>query len=316
MVKARIVRLAGKGAGRATAHLRYLQRDGTNRAGERSTLYGPQQDQADGKEFLVRGCEDRHQFRFIVAPENGERYEDLKPLVRRLMAQMEEDLGTRLDWVAVDHFNTGHPHSHILLRGVDERGDNLVIARDYIGRGLRERAAELVELDLGPRTDREIILSRRAEITHERLTSIDRALLRGAQDQVVKPAVGDPLEHDLQAGRLGYLARMGLAQPLPTGRYRLDPDLETVLRAMGERSDIICTMQREFTRLNLERPSADHVICDPAAPDAGPIVGRVLMRGLADEMEDRHYLLVDGLDGRTHYVPIGKGDGDGLELVG
>jgi len=142
VVKARIVRLAGKGAGRAAAHLRYLQRDGTDRAGERSTLYGPEQDRADGKEFLSRGSEDRHQFRFIVAPEDGEHYEELKPLVRRLMTQMEEDLNTRLDWVAVDHFNTGRPHSHILLRGVDERGDNLIIARDYIGQGLRERAGD------------------------------------------------------------------------------------------------------------------------------------------------------------------------------
>ena len=316
VVKARIVRLAGKGAGRAAAHLRYLQRDGTDRAGERSTLYGPEQDRADGKEFLSRGSEDRHQFRFIVASEDGERYEDLKLLVRRLMTQMAEDLGTRLDWVAVDHFNTGHPHSHILLRGVDERGDNLIIARDYIGRGLRERAAELVELDLGTRTDREIILSRRAEITQERLTSIDRTLLRGAENSIVKPATADPLDHDLQAGRLAHLARMGLAQLLPTGRYRLDPDLETVLRTMGERGDIIRTMQREFTRLNLDRASADRIIYDPAAPGAQPIVGRVLTRGLADEMDDRHYLLIDGIDGRTHYVPIGTADGSGLDVRG
>jgi type IV secretory pathway VirD2 relaxase len=66
----------------------------------------------DGKAFLEKGAEDRHQFRFIVSPEDGDRYEDLKPLTRRLMARMEEDLGTKLDWVAVDHFNTGHPHTY------------------------------------------------------------------------------------------------------------------------------------------------------------------------------------------------------------
>ena len=313
LVKARLVRLGGKGGSQAAAHLRYLQRDGTNRAGERSMLYGPGEDHADGKAFLEKGNGDRHQFRFIVAPEDGNRYEDLKPLVRRLMTQMEEDLGTRLEWVAVDHYNTGHPHSHILLRGVDQNGDNLVIARDYIGRGLRERAAELVELDLGPRSDREILVSRRAEITQDRFTSIDRSLLRMADDHIVKPVARDPLEHDLQASRLGHLARMGLAEPLPTGRYRLDPDLETTLRVMGERGDIIRTMQREFSRLRLERASADRLIYDPAAADVSPLIGRVLMRGLADELEDRHFLLIDGIDGRTHYVPIGKGEtGDWL----
>src|SRR3546814_12804038 len=71
--------------------------------------------------FLQRCDGDRHQFRFIVSPEDGSEYPDLKPYIRRLMTQMEADLGTRLDWVAVDHFNTPHPPPHILLRGVDAK---------------------------------------------------------------------------------------------------------------------------------------------------------------------------------------------------
>ncbi len=78
------------------------------------------------------------------------------------MDRMEQDLGTKLDWVAVDHFNTGHPHTHIVVRGKDDKGADLVIARDYMTTGIRERAAELVDLDLGPRTDREIAQALRA----------------------------------------------------------------------------------------------------------------------------------------------------------
>src|SRR3954451_976166 len=126
VVNARIVRLAGSGARAAVAHLRYLQRDGTTREGERGTLYSADLDNADGKAFLERGTDDRHQFRFIVAAEDGAEYEDLKPMIRRLMAQAEKDLRTRLDWVAVDHFNTGHPHNHILVRGRDDRDKDLV----------------------------------------------------------------------------------------------------------------------------------------------------------------------------------------------
>jgi hypothetical protein len=47
VVKARIVRLK-RGSKGADAHLRYLQRDGTTREGERGKLYGPQTDAADG----------------------------------------------------------------------------------------------------------------------------------------------------------------------------------------------------------------------------------------------------------------------------
>ncbi len=84
--------------------------------------------------------DDRTPVRFIVAPEDSAELADLKPFVRDLMRQMEQDLGTRLDWVAADHFNTGHPHSHIVLRGKDDGGEDLVIARDYIAHGLRARA--------------------------------------------------------------------------------------------------------------------------------------------------------------------------------
>ncbi|PTE06493.1 relaxase/mobilization nuclease RlxS [Mesorhizobium helmanticense] len=309
MVKARIVKLAGKGADGARAHLRYIQRDGVTREGEPGKLYGPGSDRIDSKAFVDRADSDRHQFRFIVAPEDGIEYDDLKPLTRRLMAQMEEDLGTRLDWVAVDHFNTGHPHSHIIVRGKDDRGENLVIAREYISSGIRERAAELVGLDLGPRTDREIEQRLRQEMDQERFTSIDRRLLRMRDgDGLVVPDVRDAFRQTLHQGRLCKLERMGLAGQIDSGRWRLDDELEATLRRIGERGDIIKTMHRELTGKGLARSAADCVIHDRSGEPAQPVVGRVVARGLGDEINDRHYLIVDGLDGRSHYIDIGKGE--------
>lgn len=315
VVKASIVRLTGKGAAAAAAHLRYLQRDGTTREGERGSLYGRDLEAVDGKTFLEKGAGDRHQFRFIVSPEDGDRYDDLKPMTRRLMAQMEKDLGTELDWVAVDHFNTAHPHTHIVVRGKDALGKDLVIARDYLTSGIRERAADLVELDLGPRSDREIADSLRAEINQERLTSIDRVLVADiGLDGEVMARSPDLLQQSVRAGRLAHLARMDLAEHLGGDRYRLDAGLEDTLRSMGERGDVIRTMQREFTRLKVARAAVDQVIYDPSQEGAKPLVGRVLSRGLADEFEDRHYLIVDAADGRSHYVPIGKVGQGGLDI--
>ena len=305
VVKARFVKLAGKGAKAAAAHLRYLQRDGTTREGERVTLYGPASDVADGKTFLERGADDRHQFRFIVAPEDGAEYEDLKPLVRRWMAQVEQDLGTKLDWVAVDHFNTGHPHSHVLVRGVDDRGKDLIIAREYISRGLAGRAAELVNLDLGPRTDREIFEARQREITQERFTGIDRKLLLAREaDGLVSSWHSDSLEQSLRAARLGTLARMGLVTDEGRGRYRLADDLEETLRTMGRRGDIIAAMHAQLKLHAPEAPPQDYAIYDPV--EGKPLVGRVIARGLSDEHNDRHYMIVAATDGRSHYVELGE----------
>jgi len=309
IVKSRIVRLAGKGMNGAKAHLRYIQRDGVTREGEPGRLYNALENEIDGKAFLERGDGDRHQFRFIVAPEDGADYENLKPLTRRLMVRMEEDLGTKLDWVAVDHFNTGHPHTHIMLRGKDDRGKDLIIARDYISTGMRERAAELVSLDLGPRTDREIENRLRHEVERERLTSIDRRLMREMDEHdVVSAADRDAFQQSLRAGRLKKLARLGLAHELRPGQWRLEEGLEVTLRRMGERGDIIKTLHREMASKDIARSPADYVIHDPADRHTKPVTGRVMARGLSDEISDRHYLIVDGLDGRTHYVDIGKGE--------
>lgn len=309
VIKSRIVKLAGTGSAGARAHLRYLQRDGVTRDGQPGQLYGAESDRVDGRTFLDRAEGDRHQFRFIVAPEDGDQYDDLKPLTRRLMARMEQDLDTRLEWVAVDHYNTGHPHSHVILRGRDERGRDLIIARDYIATGLRERAAEIVSLDLGPRTEREIEDRLRREVEQERLTSLDRQLLRDADpDRLVRAGVDDAFRQSLRAGRLQKLKRLGLAEEVTPGRWRLAEDIEPILRRMGERGDILKTMHREMTEQGLLRSAADYVLHGPAELPSRPIVGRLVARGLADELGDRHYLIVDAVDGRAHYVEIGKGD--------
>jgi type IV secretory pathway VirD2 relaxase len=301
VVKTRLVKVRSGSASALKAHLHYIQRDGVTKEGERGVLYGPDNDRMDGAEFLERSKDDRHQFRFIVSAEDGEQYGDLKPYIRRLMNQVEEDLGTRLEWVAVDHHNTGHPHTHIVLRGIDDQGKDLVIARDYIAHGFRERAVDLMSLDLGPRADHEIEARLRQEMGHERLTGLDRRLIgRMDADRCVSPHDRDPFFQALETGRLQALKRMELATELGDGRWQLADRLDETLRTMGERGDIIRLMQREVTRARLERQ--DQRIY---SPDVGPLVGKVICRGLADEHRDRHFLLVDGIDGRSHYIDIG-----------
>lgn len=306
VVKASLIRLQGKAGQVARAHMRYIQRDGVTREGLPGELYGPETDRADGDDFLKRTAGDRHQFRFIVSAEDGAEYPDLKPYVRRLMTQVEQDLGTGLDWVAVDHFNTERPHTHIVLRGVDDRGENLIIAREYISHGLRERASELVTLDLGPRTDHEIEARLRHDVDQERLTAIDRRLLRRMdRAHEVSPADNDPFHQSIAAGRLRKLKAMDLAEDVGGGRYRLADGMEETLRRMGERGDIIRLMQRELTARRLDRAGVEQVVTTEMRE---PLVGRLIHRGFSDEHRDRHYMMVDGVDGRVHYVDIGRGD--------
>ena len=308
VVKAWIVRLKRTSNG-ADAHLRYLQRDGTTREGERGRLYGPQTDAADGKEFVERGREDRHQFRFIVAPEDGDRLTDLRGFARDVMGQMAQDLGTELDWVAVDHFNTGHPHSHVVIRGKDDTGKDLIIAQDYITDGVRLRAQVRATLELGPESDLELRQKLTAEITAKRFTRIDRAMTAEAQESVLdlRPEAGQlraDFDRMLRIGRLQTLQRYGLASEIEPGVWALSEKLEPALRDLGERGDIVKAINRALTARGEERALGSYVLHGEQAPS--PIVGRVIGKGLTDELGERLGIIVDGVDGRVHHVAVGE----------
>jgi hypothetical protein len=126
-------------------------------------------------------------------------------------------------------------------------------------------------------------------------------------DGLVSPHNFDGIEQSLRAGRLATLGRMGLAVEERKGRWRLSDELEPTLRAMGKRGDIIATLDREVRARELAVSPADYAIYDPARADAQSIVGRIVARGLSDEQVGREYLIVDGIDGRAHYVETGLG---------
>ncbi|HTU10991.1 MAG TPA: DUF3363 domain-containing protein [Allosphingosinicella sp.] len=310
MVKARVVKLTGaKAQGAAAAHVRYLQRDGVTREGEEGRFYSTFSDDADGKAFLARGEGDRHQFRFIVSPEDGASFDTLRTFTRELMARMEQDLGTALEWVAVDHFDTGHPHTHVLLRGVTEDGKSLNIAGDYIAHGIRGRGSEIMTRLLGPQSELEVRESLAREVDAERLTKLDRDLLARADEHVAdlgQPAAwdGDGSYQQLLVARARQLERMELAEREGPLAWRLKPDLEKTLADLGRRGDIIRTMHRAMTEAKLDRRPELFVI-DRTEADARPVVGRVVQRGASDDYHDRRFLVIDGIDGRTHYVEIG-----------
>ncbi|KRR29135.1 relaxase/mobilization nuclease RlxS [Bradyrhizobium retamae] len=307
VIKARIVRIKPGDNGAVRAHLRYVQRDGVTREGDPGELYDASSNHADGKAFAERGEQDRHQFRFIVAPEDSNELADLKPFVRDLMQQMEADLGTRLDWVAADHFNTGHPHSHIVVRGKDDQGKDLVIARDYIAYGIRARASELITRELGPESELEALRKLENEVGAERLTRLDRAILRDADGETLRLAAKaerDPRRYAMRMGRLRTLEQMGLAEEAAPGVWRVMPEMEPALRRMGERGDIIKTMHRDLTAAGIHRAAGDHVIFDWKS-GAARVIGRLVAEGVSDELHDRRYVIVDGIDGRTHYADLG-----------
>jgi len=309
MVKARVVRRM-RNAGALGAHLRYLERDGVTKDGAPGRIFDAAGEDADARAFIERCDGDRHHFRFIVSPDDAHELADLKAFTRELMGHAERDLGTRLDWVAVDHWNTGHPHIHLLVRGRTDRGDDLVISRDYIAHGLRARAAELVTLELGPRTELEMRRGLDAQVEADRWTRLDRALAREADIDGIIDLRRDPLAfpdplRDTKIGRMRKLERLGLAEQAGAGRWAMDANAEPRLRALGERDDIVKRLHRS---LGADR-GADFVLEGERRTE--PVIGRLAARGLDDELKGSAYAIVDGIDGRAHHLRLPSLDATG-----
>ena len=308
IIKAHYTRMTASGAKAAALHLRYIERDGVEKDGSKGVLYsedGPAR--VEAFEQPRRGEE--HQFRLIVSPEDGDEL-DLTSYVRRLMASMQRDLGQRLEWGAVNHHDTDHPHAHIVIRGVDRDGCEVRLDRGYISHGLRRRAQELATEELGPRNELEIRRSHAREVTLDRFTSLDRELDRRAKDSHVSARSAlrpGGVDESMLLARLRHLEGLGFAERTGPTAWSLTPDWQNQLRELATRGDILKQIHRAVSG----DPTSYRVVrageaLETEDASASGITGRVASKGLSDELKGGFYAVVDTPSGKAYHVAIDR----------
>lgn len=310
IVKARIQPSKGKSAGAAIRkHLKYIEREGVSKDGSEGQIFSEEGSlsREEINSFAERGESCRHQFRFIVSPEQGTELE-LESYTRSLLKKMSYDLGTKLDWVAAAHYDTDQPHIHVIVNGKDECNGDLVISRDYIGTGLRSRAGELATNELGYRSEYDILVGLKKELNADRFTGIDRQLIKAVErsptgeiDLSVTPSDSRAIiQRNLRLGRLAYLKSTGLADEVRPSVWKLKSDMLDELRDRTKHRQIHDRIQAyakpEDRVLNVEVIDKDNM--------ASPVVGKVLGRGIANELTDAPFIVISGNDGRTYYAAL------------
>lgn len=301
-------RIGGRRAVPLSAHVAYLKREGVTRDGTPTHMFDAESDRADDRAFAERCKDDRHHFRIIISPEDAAELTDLREYTRDLVRQMEADLGTRLEWVGVDHWNTDNPHVHVLVRGVTDQGADLVMARDYISHGLRSRAEELAFAELGLKPEHEVQRALDRDVTAERWTRLDIEIGRAADELGVidlrpeRPGPDDPQLRRLMVGRLQHLEKMGLAAEGEPGQWAVADSAQTKLRELTDRGDIIRTIGNALKDRGQERPLDSYAVISGRLEK--PIAGRLIDKGLHDELTGTAYAVIDGTDGRTHHVRL------------
>jgi len=231
-------------SGQWAAHGRYISRGSATKEGSaKEAGFTAADDRIDIPQTLGQwqNAGDQRLFKLIISPEFGERL-DLKRHTRELMARMEQDLNLHLEWVAVAHFNTDHPHVHIALRGRTDAGP-LRLARDYIKQGIRNNAENLCTAQLGFRTELDALEAERREVGALHITSLDRRIAKQAfgpdgdgtlQLESLPPASseGQRARRLFLAARVRTLATAGLSQEIDSGRWQIDPAFLAKLKAM------------------------------------------------------------------------------------
>lgn len=301
VVKALVSRHLGAGAVRGIAlakHVTYLGRAGAGAESARPSFFDRPESEVDAAAATASWSQDRHHFRFIISPEHGDRIADLKGYVREVIRRVAGDLGQpNLQWIATCHFDTDQPHAHVLVRGKRADGKDLVIPRDYIAYGFRARAQEVAHERLGDLSRAEAERRIWRETQADRFTGFDRRLLAAADDEgLVDDGVGaSDAWAALSRGRLRHLEAIGLATRQGR-RYRLEADLETKLRELQLRQDIIRTLHRR----QLESGHGAR-----AMKVGERVRGVVMARGTHDELGAAPWVIVCDADGAEHYARLG-----------
>jgi type IV secretory pathway VirD2 relaxase len=300
IVKALVSRHLGAHKGRTVLarHIDYLQRSGASEDGERPVFFDSHREQVEAKAEAIGWGSDRHHFRLIISPEHGDRLSDLRGYVREVMAKVAADLGEpQLTWMAVCHFDTDQPHAHVLVRGRRSDGRDLVMPRAYVSYGLRRRAQEVAQAELGKLTRSQAEDRVWRETVANRFTQLDRRLIEAADaDGTVADGVGAPgAWRALSRGRLRHLEALGLAEHRGR-RYLLVNDLEAQLRAAQLRIDVIRTLnQRRLEgakRAELAR---------------GVVHGEVVKAGFHDELGTAGFVIVRDKAKNEHYAVLRAG---------
>jgi len=268
----------------------YLVREGTDVDGGRAKLYGT--DLQEYKENIVS-----KNFRIFLSPQSDKI--NLKEMAEQFVKKLERQTGYKLYWQAANHYNTAHPHAHILINGIDKNGKEVEIPRDIVKTFMREYARDICTSQIGMRTSAEIELEKEKELEARRFTKLDNTIkeLGGNNGRVYSNQIYSDRQRILT--RLETLRKLGMCI-YDNGAYRLSDQWEENLRANAR--------YNKFLEARSELKYADPSRLKVYTGEHGTITGNVTkIYRLEDDASDNHAVVIESEDGKSAYfVPLFK----------
>ena len=269
--------------------LEYLSREGTDITGGAAKLFG-----TDGEEY--QNAVSEKNFRIFLSPQSSDT--DLRTLAETFIGKLQKQTGYRFYWQGACHYNTAHPHAHILINGVDRLGREIVFPKDVVRTFMRETARDICTAQLGRRGEAELTVERERELEAARFTRLDKRIgeLCGGGPRVNLTFAGEEKTRIL--ARLENLRKLKLCV-YEDGGYRLKRDWEENLKANGRYNAFL----KARDTLKYTPPSLLKVYSGAA----GEISGKVTkIYKLEEDASDNHAVVLESLDGRAYFVPLFK----------
>jgi len=269
---------------------KYLVREGTDIDGSRAKLYGTDLDE------YCQNMADKN-FRIFLSPQSDKI--NLKDLAEKFIKKLEQQTGYTLYWQAANHYNTAHPHAHLLINGVDKNGKEVEIPRDVVKTFMREYARDICTSQIGHRTAAELAIEKEKELEAQRFTKLDQTIkeLGGNNGKVYTSQIYSDRERTLT--RLENLRKLGMCT-YDKGAYHLSDQWEENLKANARYN----TFLEARSLLKYSDPSKLKVYTG----ELGTITGKVTkIYRLEDDTSDNHAVVIESEDGKNAwFVPLFK----------
>jgi hypothetical protein len=268
---------------------KYLVREGTERDGSRAKLYG-----TDIEEYRENMAE--RNFRIFLSPQSDK--VDLSALTERFVKKLEASTGYKLYWQAANHYNTAHPHAHLLINGKDKNGKEVEFPRDVVRTFMREYARDICTSQMGVRTRKDLELEKEQELTAGRFTPLDKRIKELCAGTFRVNLDGETKDRERILARLAYLQKAKLCA-YKGGGYKLSPRWEENLKANGRYNSFL----KARALLRHSPPSSLRLFSGLE----GSVTGKVVKVYRTDgDASDNHAVVLEGLDGKAYFVPLFK----------
>jgi len=306
VVKARYIKNSGNGfKEKIRAHLEYVSRNNAGIDGNKPELFSHDESNVEIKNVVKLFEKSPHNFRFIVSPEEGNQL-DMKSFTNDLVKAIEIDLKTKVTWVAACHYDTNEPHVHLVINGANSDGQKLTLSRDYITRGIRIRAAEIVTKKIGLRDIDEIANSLEIDVNKNKKCELDTVIKNHIIDDKINISKISTDDFDINwkkliSMRLSYLEKYNFCSHIDGDLWSIKKDYTKDLQQLYRTSSIIekISLSSNVLKENCEIISAQKL-------SEKSITGQVISRSYIDDIEDKEYLIIKNQAHKHIYVELEK----------